>query len=396
MAFTTPVDETREFDRTWTVPEAYGGEHTLRLEARGRTLDTAKFTVKPHFVLSEREVPLGEWFRLRGYGLGRDRISTIYQVTWDNGYVGLMTGVSNRGTATADIRAVGPVGDHVLQVWRNFTGVPFLQNETQSPAGDITGERPHVWDVTVTEPERTPPVAEMEAMYDEGPVEAHIPPVDEESEASLTIQPTSGKPGTQAILTGREFPANTEVDLIWHTHGGERVADEPVRSEPRPEVLPTTVTDDEGTFQVDATIPRDIGATRPIFAAIDGRTVASTGFMLQPDIVDVSPTKGPVGTTITVELTGLGWPLYENNYYVLYDNRPMGYVASNLAEEGIVRFNVRASGEPGYHFVDIIPSFNDTQTDDFDFDHKPHLSYLDNHPVRAMPGMHLTIEVTED
>ncbi|MFB6110234.1 MAG: hypothetical protein ABEJ60_05095 [Halodesulfurarchaeum sp.] len=393
--FRVETDESREFKRSWTVPESFGGEHHLELKAGDRTLDTESFTIKPHFELDRQEAPLGESFRLRGYGLGRDRVSTNYQVTWDNGYVGFMTGVENRGTATADIRAVGPVGEHVIQVWRNYTGVPFLQNNTQSPADEITGGRPYVWNVTVTEPDRSPPLAEMESMYDEEPIQEHIPPVDEESEASLTIQPTSGKPGTSAILTGRGFPANTEVDLVWHTHGGERVSDDPVRSEPRPEVLPTTVTDEEGSFQVDITIPTDIGATRPIFAAVDGRTIASTGFMLQPDIVDVSPTKGPVGTAITVELAGLGWPLYENNYYVLYDNKPMGYVASNVAEDGIVRFNVRASGEPGYHFIEVIPTFNNTETDEFDFDHKPHLSYLDNHPGRAMPGMHFAIEVTE-
>jgi hypothetical protein len=396
VIFSTSVDESREFKRTWTVPEAFGGDHILKLEAGGQTLDTATFTLKPHFELDQSAVPLGDWFRLTGYGLGRDRISTIYQVTWDNGYVGLMTGVKNRGTATAYIRAAGPVGEHVLQVWRNFTGVPFLQNNTQSPAGEITGGRPFAWDVTVTEPDGSPPVAEMEAMYEEEPVEGHIPSVDEESEASLTIQPTSGKPGTSAILTGRGFPENTEVDLIWHTHGGERVSDEPVRSEPRPDVLPTTVTDDDGSFQIDVTIPTDIGATRPIFAAVDGRTIASTGFMMQPDIVDVSPTKGPVGTEITVEIAGLGWPLYENNYYVLYDNKPMGYVVSNVAEDGIVRFTVRATGDPGYHFIDIIPTFNGMELDDFDFNHKPHLSYLDNHPVRAMPGMHLSVEVTDE
>lgn len=394
---TRRTDERRGFKERWVVNEDFGGEHVLELWAGDDTkLDTATFTIKPHFELDRTTAPLGERFRLTGYGLGPDRMTNNYQVTWDNGYVGLMTGIENSGTATADIRAVGPPGEHVLQVWRNYTGVPFLQNNTQSPSDEITGGRPYAWDVEVTPTDEAPPVAEMEAMYDEAPVEAHIPPVDEETDAELVIEPTSGKPGTAAIVTGRGFPAETAVDLVWYTQGGERAADDPVRPEPRPDVLPPVTTDEDGSFQVDAEIPSDVGATRPIHAAVDGRSVAATGFMLQPDIVDISPTAAPVASEVTVEVAGLGWPLYENTYYVLYDNKPMGYVVSNLSdEEGVVRFNVRASGPPGYHFIDMVPSFNGTEVEEYDFDHKPHLSFLDNHPCRAMPGMHFCFEVTE-
>lgn len=394
--FTTSTEDTRSFREDWVVPEDFGGTHTLELWADDEKLDTATFTITPYFELDRTEAAVGEWFRLTGYGLGRDRITTCYQITWDNGYMGLVTGVKNRGTATAEIRAASPPGDHVIQVWRNYTGVPFLQNYTQAPSDGLSGGRQSTWHVEVTEPDRAPPTAEMEAMYDERPVDGHIPAVEEESDAELEISPTSGKPGTDAIITGREFTPETEVDLVWHTQGGERATGDPVHPRPRPGLFPTVVTDEEGSFQTDVTVPSDVGATRPITAEVDGSSVAATGFMLQPYVEDVSPTEGAAGTTITVEVGGLGWPLYENTYYVLYDNKPMGYVVSNLADEdGIVRFEVQASGEPGYHFIDMVPSFNDTEVEEFDFDHKPHLSYLDNHPARAMPGLYLAFEVTE-
>lgn len=394
--YTTVTGDSSTFKMDWTVQEDFGGEHALELRTGDDVkLDSTTFTIDPHFELDRTEAPVGDRFRLTGYGLGPDPISTNYQVTWDNGYVGFVTGVQNHGTATAEIRAAGPPGEHVLRVWRNPTGVPFLQNDTQSPYGHITGGRRTTWTVTVTDRDDAPPTAEMEEMWPEDPVETHLPDVEAESDAELSVEPSSGKPGTDAIVTGRAFPAGAAVDLVWHTHGGQQAAGDPVRPEPRPGVLPTVEADEDGSFQVDVEIPSDMGATRPITAEIDGRRVAVAGFMLQPDIVDISPTEGPVGTQIDVELAGLGWPLYENNYYVLYDNKPVGYVASNLADEdGIVRFNVEATGHAGYHFIDVVPSFNDTDADDFEFDHKPHLSYLDNHPVRALPGMHFTFEVT--
>jgi hypothetical protein len=393
---TKQVGRERQFEDSWTVDENHGGDHILELWVDDEVkLDTATFTIKPHFELDRETAQVGERFRLTGYGLGTDRISSNYQVTWDNGYVGFVTGMTNRGTGTAEIRAAGPPGEHVIQIWRNYEAVPFVQNYTQSPGGELAGGRQTVWNVAVTPPETPPAVAEMEAMYDEDPVPAHIPDVDEDLGAELAVEPSSGKPGTDAIVTGREFPPETEVDLVWYTQGGERTTGDPVRTEPRPDVLPTVETDADGSFQVDFTVPYDTGATRPVLAEVDGRSVAATGFMLQPDVVDISPREGPVGTEITVEVAGLGWPLYENTYYVLYDNKPLGYVVSNVTgEDGVVRFELQATGHEGYHFIDMVPSFNDTEVEKFDLDHKPHLSYLDNHPQRAMPGMHFAFEVT--
>ncbi|MFT4891954.1 MAG: hypothetical protein ACI9YT_002892, partial [Halobacteriales archaeon] len=33
--------------------------------------------------------------------------------------------------------------------------------------------------------------------------------------------------------------------------------------------------------------------------------------------------------------------------------------------------------------------------DELDFGIRPHLSYLDNHPVRPLPALHLAFEITE-
>ncbi|TQQ82174.1 hypothetical protein [Halonotius roseus] len=396
---TVRTDGNGAFDETWTVEQDYGGSHRVEVvETDGTTVASASVTILPHFELGNTTAQLGEFFTITGYGIGPNVVTNNYQVAWDNGNMGFMTGVMNRGTATARIRAVGPPGKHVLQVWRNYRGVPYLQNNTQSPYGPVAGGRQSQWTVEVTEPDAEPRTAWLDDRLDENPISIHYPDVDTDgSDAELSITPSSGQPGTTAFISGEQFPPNEEVDLIWYRHEGHRVKGIPITPEPIPDRLPTVTTDDEGTFQTEITIPASEGSTRPITAAVDGEEIAITGFMMQPSIETFSPTSGPVGTTIEIELSGVGWPIYENAPYFLYDNKPLGYVCGLSDDDGggIVRLELPATGQPGWHFIDAYPCIFEMQEDEPDFELRPHLSYLDNHPVRPMPAYHMAFKIEE-
>ncbi|MFB6138011.1 MAG: hypothetical protein ABEJ42_06690 [Halobacteriaceae archaeon] len=395
---TVSTDGDGTVDVAVEVPQDYGGSHVVTLETpEGETVARTELEVVPWFELAERSAPLGDVFTIRGYGIGPNPLTNNYQIAWDNGMVGFVTGVMNRGTATAEVRAVGPPGEHVLQVWRNYRGVPFLQNNTQSPYGPVAGGRTSSWTVTVTEPDSDPAQCWTDPQFDETPLAVHYPELDEDTDATLAVTPTSGQPGTQAFIRGEGFPPGETVDLVWHRHQGHRVKGIPITPEPRPDVLPTVTADDDGDFQVEVEIPSDVGSTRPITASVDGRSVAVTGFMLQPEARSIEPTSGPVGTEIDIELSGVGWTIYENAPYFVYDNRPLGYVCGVDDDEanGITHVKLRAAGEPGWHFVDVYPSIFETHDDEPDFEITPHLSYIDNHPMRPLPAFHFAFEVTE-
>jgi len=392
------TDDNGEFDEEWTIPEDYGGAHRIEVVDGETTVATAEYTILPWFELDTTAVKLGEFFTITGYGIGPNVVTNNYQVAWDNANMGFMTGVMNRGTATAKIRAVGPPGKHTLQVWRNYRGVPYLQNNTQSPYGPVADGRQSQWTVEVAPREEPPRTAWLDAQLDESPISTHYPPIDEDTEAELEITPTSGQPGTTAFVSGQNFPAETEVDLVWYRHEGHRVKGIPITPEPKPDMLPTVTTDENGSFQVEVAIPNEEGSTRPITAAVDGREVAVTGFMMQPSIETFAPDRGPVGTTIEIELSGVGWPVYENAPYFLYDNKPLGYVCGLTDDDGggVVRLEIPAAGEPGWHFIDVYPMIFEMQQDEPDFELRPHLSYLDNHPMRPLPAWHFAFEVTEE
>jgi hypothetical protein len=400
---TVESDSDGRFEMEWTVPEDYGGDHRIRLvNGDGGDIAETEFEIIPHFEVLETTAELGDSFTVRGYGIGPEIMVNNYPVVWDNGYVGFMTGVQNRGTATAEIRAAGPPGQHVLQVWRSHLGIPFLQNNTQSPYGKVADGRKRTWTVEVTEPEEPPETAWVDPLLEENPIPLHYPDLDEDTDAELDITPQCGQAGTTAVLSGSGFPAHEEVDLIWYRHEGHepqgknQPPDHSVWAERKPDVLPTVSTDSDGEFQVEIEIPVDVGSTRPIAAEIGGRSVAVTGFMLQPSIETFEPTSGPVGTEIEIELSGIGWTMYETTPMFVYDNDMLGYsCALSGPNRTKLRTKLRASGQPGYHFIEVYPAIFTAEEDDPDFQLKPHLSYLDNHPVRPLPACHFTFEVTE-
>lgn len=397
---TVSTDEDGRFSTSWTIPADYGGDHTIEVQgANGDTVAETEVTVTPWFELDRTEAEMGDAFTITGYGIGPDNIRNNYQVTWDGSATGFMTGVKNRGTATAEIRAVGPPGEHTIQVYRNALGVPFLQNNTQSAFGPVGGDRQSAWQVEVVEPTDEPPTMWMDDLFNEEPLSVHFPSLDEETDAELKVMPTSGQPGTDAIIDGRKFPASTDVNLVWYTQEGIPFTGVKVTSARRDSYLPTVTTDENGSFQVDVTIPTDIGATKPIVAEVDDQAVAVTGFMMQPKIESFSPTSGPVGTEIEIELSGVGWTKYECTPFFVYDNRPIGYICSNIGTgtdvQEVVKATFRAYGEPGRHFIDVYPSLFAMREDEPDFALQPHLSYIDNHPIRPLPAMHFTFELTE-
>ena len=109
------------------------------------------------------------------------------------------------------------------------------------------------------------------------------------------------------------------------------------------------------------------------------------------------PPAVPVGTEIEIELSGIGWTAYENAPYFVYDNKPLGYACGMTDEHKTTTVEVafQASGQPGYHFIAVYPSIFEMQEDEPEVEIKPHLSYLDNHPVRPLPAFHFAFEVTE-
>jgi len=117
--------------------------------------------------------------------------------------------------------------------------------------------------------------------------------------------------------------------------------------------------------------------------AISGEEVAATTLAVDRTALPLARREYRVGEEILVHLKGIGWTETDNIVSIVYDNSWIGY-ACGFNTDGDVVIRVRATGAPGWHYIDIYPTLyryrNYSQTMELPFLFRyPMLSWQD-HP----------------
>jgi hypothetical protein len=209
-----------------------------------------------------------------------------------------------------------------------------------------------------TEPVEVPPPAIPGIVPLPGPV---VSPTPTEPTGGvmgvLNVTPDEAVAGTPVTISGSGLPANAAVTLTWTT------ATNTWKLDPRPDsvdyrgragksvevVVGQTSTDATGAFSYSMTAPDDWGDIHNIYAVINGVRVAHGGF-LNKRWVEVTPTRGPVGTPIKLKIHGLGSNLYGGAISLYYDNHYTGALTS-IWTHGVAETTIRAAGGVGTHTI---------------------------------------------
>lgn len=175
----------------------------------------------------------------------------------------------------------------------------------------------------------------------------------------LKFTPDNGSGGTTVTVTGDGLPAGKEAQFMWSTVDGsydmtasaENIQfNKRVFKETRVPVGKATVGAD-GKLSATFVTPEDYGEVHDVFLTVDGKDVARAGFRIMRN-VSISPESGPLGTPITIKVTGLGWTQFTNTISVRYDNQPTGIITA-VVTRGTTIGSIRASGPVGKHVLDI-------------------------------------------
>ena len=146
----------------------------------------------------------------------------------------------------------------------------------------------------------------------------------------IELYPSSGVPGIEVTVYGHDFHEDTLVDIYYAGTGeDDRVA--------------TVRTDDDGDFTTTFTVPESCKGPYRVLADI-GYVEVDAYFTVKPGLT-VSPEKGPVGTTVTVE--GRGFAKNEEGIELRY--YPNGSYET-------VKSNIRASAKGSWETSFQIPS----------------------------------------
>jgi hypothetical protein len=331
-----------------------------------------------------QEGPIGTPVEIRARGLGWQTLESIWALNWDNREVGWVSGINTHGTAVARFRATGPVGDHVLKLYTGYMGQPYLNHE-QAPTAYLP--RP---DFIF----RTTPGGEVAAAYAEPYVPQPVPVTTTTTPgADLRVSPTQGPVGTQITLRGSGFPASQSLSVVWQTMVGNRLS--ATGFEPKERVIDSVQSGPDGGVSLVISTPDDLGGLHALLLRAGDQELARTYYVIETSIVSISPASGPVGTTVTIHLKGVGWTEYDNIYTVNYDNAYMGY-ACGFNSQGDVVINFTASGSPGVHLIDLYPGLYDGPRDGQLLYRIPQLTYSTDHPGNTIPALRFAFTLIDN
>jgi len=366
----------------FTIPEDFGGVHSITVSDAGVPLAQGGIEVTQTFELHPSEGPIGTPIELRVTGFGWRTMESTWVVNWDNQQVGYVSATDTRGTAVARFRASGPAGNHEIRVYTGYMGQSYLNHE-QAPNAYLPRPR-FLFRVT--------PGTVGAGGYLEAYQAQKVPAADSSvAGATLSITPLQGAVHTRAVLTGGGFPAHTPVSLIWGTQAGSRVSGNGFA--PKATELAKVVVAADGRLNVPLSIPEDLGGMHTVSVRSGDKTLARAFFAIETSVVSISPTSGPAGTPVTIHLKGVGWTDVDNIYIATYDNAYMGY-ACGFNSQGDVTVNFTAAGSPGTHLIDFYPGIYQGPATDQQLYRLPQLTYADDHPGNKIPALRFAFEVT--
>ncbi|HWG04011.1 MAG TPA: hypothetical protein VG271_03265, partial [Beijerinckiaceae bacterium] len=192
-------------------------------------------------------------------------------------------------------------------------------------------------------------------------------------------------------VSGNGFEPGQSYRLSWKTMTGNRVGGG--GWEEAAKVVADAKADAQGKVAFQFAVPDDLGGAHKVF--VDGDSQKRQGtYWIAPTALPLDVKEGPVGTTFLVHLKGVGWTETANIYTIVYDNSYIGY-ACGFNSQGDVQVFLKATGEPGWHFIDLYPAIykgKETRPENVRI---PQLTYAADHPGEDLPAFHFAFEVKE-
>ena len=389
----------------FTAPEDFGEVHDVFAVVEGRDLARGGFRILRSANLIPKAGPVGTPITVTVKGIGWRGFEQFMALRYDNKYTGEISAVTTKGSAVFQIRAAGEPGKHIIQLNNSTAYSPGAYlNTQQSPQAyiyahlDNQQEFRFSFDIT-TDNEIPPDKIEWPEQGRVAVLKSDAPRTTMSTKSVLgaaTLMPASGAVNTKAILSARNLPSNTDVDVHFVTARGNRMTPSGWNLDYVP--LGKVRTAADGSLKKTITMPDDLGGWHLISIATQNRVLAEIPYYLEQSLVKVSPRRVKVGETFTVQIKGVGWTELDNTLAVTYDNAVLGY-ACGFNTNGDVTVNLLGTGRPGIHLIDLYPAIYRGK-DRVPWNYQtPFLTYARDFPALPhgyrLPAYRLAIEVIE-
>jgi hypothetical protein len=208
---------------------------------------------------------------------------------------------------------------------------------------------------------------------------------------ALVATPVFAGVGQPVTVSGAGLVPGKRYALLWTTVIGNRVGGHGWNEASRP--VAEAAADLSGRVAFHFTVPEDLGGPHPL--SIENGAEQTGSFWIEPTGFPLNIEQGPPGTPFTVHIKGVGWTETANIYTVVYDNSYIGYACA-FNSQGDIQIPLQATGDPGWHFIDLYPAIyrgREQQPRNFLI---PQLTYAADHPGEDLPRFRFAFDVTEE
>ena len=367
------------FEAHFTTPEDFGFQHDIVVQDGNRLLTQAGFDIDMTMDVTPASGPVGTPITVEFKGIGWRQLENSWDLVYDNAFTGWVSSVTTNGTARFTIPATGRPGVHVLEAIHGEFTFPY-RNPQQNPRPD----RPRfVKQFTITPGAPVLPPA-PEAQLQTAP--RGLPP-----QGDLKADPPFAPVGTTVAIKGSGFKPGQTYKLAFASMTGNRVGG--VDMSEALSTLTEAVAGADGTATFRIKAPDDLGGPHGLVVK-DGNKASTGVFSIIPSALPLTASKGPAGAPFSIHLKGVGWTETANIYAMVYDNFYSGY-ACGFNSQGDVEIQMYATGDPGWHFIDLYPAIYKGQESRPNNFRIPQLTYEADHPGEDLPRFSFAFEIVE-
>lgn len=374
------ADAEGRLEAAFVTPEDFGFVHDIVLQQGDRLFTQVGYSIDMSVEMVPQTGPIGTPINFEVKGIGYRDLERSWNVLYDNRFTGWASAVTTHGSASFTIPATGHIGEHVVEVLHGQFGAPY-RNQEQSPSPD----RPRFYKrFTVTAGEPVLP-----------------PAVEAQAQTHVRLAPPAGELVSQPRFTGVGEPVAVSVDglnpgqrytLNWTRVIGNRIDGDGWEESSAPVAEARANADGRAAFEFET--PDDLGGMHGLWLDDDGEMRRGRHFV-KTTAFPLDVTRGPVGTSFTVHLKGVGWTETSNIMHVVYDNAYIGYACA-FNSQGDLTIYMQATGAPGWHFIDLYPGIY-KGVNEIPINYRmPQLTYAADHPGEDLPAYRFAFEVTTD
>jgi hypothetical protein len=377
---TVKTDKAGALTATFTAPDDFGFSHDIVAQHGGRLLTQTAFRTDMTMTLARESGPQGSPIAIEIKGMGWKEMQDSWMVLYDNKFTGFASVVTTHGGARFTLPATGQPGRHIVELLHSDFGSPY-RNTQQSP---FVGRPQFKLTYTIAAgPAVLPPPPERQ-------VQTQVRSLSAPGE--LVAVPAFAGVDQPVVVKAGGFEPGKTYQLNWSTVVGNRMSGQGWEEQGR--VVAEGTADAAGQAEFHFKTPDDLGGQHNVWVDLAGAKKKVGAFWLAPSALPLDIARGPAGTTFKIHLKGVGWTETANIYTVVYDNAGSGY-ACGFNSQGDVEIFMQATGEPGWHFIDLYPAIykgKETRPNNYRL---PQLTYADDHPGEDLPAFHFAFEVTE-